>query len=197
MRKVRASGFVLCGVLIAACGDSLTPPTQFGQVSASEELVSQAMVDDAASMSERPDFRTDVANRDRVCDISDRTVVAGEGMAERAALLGRYLQANYARTASAHEAPAFTATAEELYAALQGRASCRTIVRKFIAMARAGRGVGGALHEEGLIREDDRLGELVRSARRQFVTLVELLRHDLRNQVIDRRVSDRPTSDRP
>lgn len=197
MKNVRASWVVLCGVLLAACGETTGPLAEQSQVSASEELVSETQVNEAVDFSDRAEFKTDVANTDRVCDISGRTVAASGVLLEKADQLNAYLQEKFPNSESAERSPAFAQASENLYATLQAPASCRTIVLDFIAMARAGRALGGALFREHLPQRDDRLGVIVRETRIAFGRLHQLLREDLGTQVTDRRVSDRATSDRP
>jgi len=193
MKRTKAGWLTLMAVALAACGDSSpASPHELSQPTASEELVSGSAVDEAASMTDRPDFRTDVANRDRVCDVSDRTVSAGRELAGAAMELDRYIQAHYPETTSARAAPVFTESSRALYEALVGSASCRRVVERFLATAHAGHTLGRALIAEELLRRDDRLAALVKSTAREFVHLLELLRHDLSNQTTDTRVTDQP-----
>lgn len=192
MKKIQAGILILMGAAVAACGDTATSPAGLSLESVPEELVSQSMVDEASSLTDRADYRTDVANSDRVCDISDRTVAAGSALTVSAGELTSHLVDNYPETASARLAPEFEGAAEELYRTLIGPASCRTIAGTFIATARAGLRLGRAIVREELIRRDDVLGKIVRNAADDFITLRQHLRHDLGNQVTDRRMSDRP-----
>lgn len=193
MKRIQAGLLTLAAVAVAACGESspVSGP-ELSQLSSSEELVSEASVADAAAMTDRADFRTDIANRDRVCDISDRTVLAGRELAGSAGELDRYLQAHYPESTSARAAPVFTENTEALYEALRGPASCRRVVGRFLATAHAGHTLGRALIAEELLRHDDRLYQLVSATARRFVHLLELLRHDLSNQTSDTRISDLP-----
>lgn len=192
MKIMQAGCLVLMGLVVAACGDAPTSPEQLSLSSAPDEIVSQSMVDDAASLTDRADYKTDVANTDRVCDISDRTVATGRELAAVAGDLSDYLDANYPRTTSARVAPPFAEATAQLYDTLLGPASCRAVVRQFLEAAHAGHTLGRALIDEGLIRRDDRIAKMAREARGLFADLRAHLRHDLSNQTTDRRVSDRP-----
>jgi hypothetical protein len=191
MKRIRTAGVILMG-LMAACGDAPTSPEQLSLSSAPDEIVSESMVDEAASLTDRAEYKTDIANSDRVCDISDRTVATGRELAAVAGHLSDYLDENYPRTTSARSAPLFAGATAELYDTLLGPASCRAVVHAFLDAAHAGHTLGRALIDEGLIRRDDRVAKMARQARGLFADLRHYLRHDLSNQVTDRRLSDQP-----
>ena len=192
MKRIQAGILIMMGAAVAACGEAATSPAGLSLESVPEELVSQSMVDEATSLTDRADYRTDVASSDRVCDISDRTVAAGRALTVSAGELTTHLVDNYPETASARLAPGFEGATEALYETLVGPVSCRTVVGAFIETAGAGLLLGRAIVREELLRRDDVLGKIVRNAADDFITLRQHLREDLGNQVTDRPVSDQP-----
>jgi len=196
---------VLSGLFLVGCGDGSNSPLDPGSslLEASEELMSQTLVNDAVGLTDEADvadvrvasasdaFPVDVRDSDRLCRISDRTIGASENMTTAAKNLSEHISRAYSGSASAETAAAFARASLALNEVVVQGSTCRRIVTRFIVLARSGMELQKTLRREHLLRKDDRIRLLVREARAQFEVLIKALRHDISSQATDvRRARD-------
>lgn len=201
---------VLSGMFLVGCGDgtnSLLDPGSSLLPEASEELMSQNLVDDAVGMTDEADvadvripaasdaFPVDVRESDRLCRISDRTIQISENMTAAAKDVYDLIHTVFPTSASDETAAAFARASLSLNELVVGGSTCRRIVVQFVVLARSGMALQHTLRREHLLRQNDRLPLLVRKARAEFEHLIKALRHDISGQASDvRRARDGATS---
>ncbi|MCG8468390.1 MAG: hypothetical protein MJB57_09320 [Gemmatimonadetes bacterium] len=200
---------LVSGMLLVGCGEGNSPlDPETSLLSESEELMSQALVDEAEALTGEADvadvrvptasdaFPVDIRETDRLCRISDRTIVQAEELTVAAKNLYDHIHTNYPRSASDGQAAEFARASSSFTELLVEGSTCRRIVVAFIGMAKQGHELARTLRREHLIRKDDRIGALVRKARAAFEDLIKTLRHDISGQASDvRRARDAAGAD--